>query len=312
MHAITIALFHKELSTNPEHITKKLIAYAQKCNWYDIDFPVSYEDYAIYEKLNEDVGLNILYVPFNEVNICPEYISKRNFNTKNQVILLKITDESDKWHFLALPSILDEDGVKRPTKSLSRLMEGIASKSHGDFYCYGCLHSFCTQSTLKNHVELCKYNDFCKIELPKEGKNIKQYAPGAKSLKMNSVIYADFESILLPYSTCDKENVITKNLNKQVPCGYSINVNNDNNESEQTYYRGESTVATFCKEIRDIAQNLLNIEKKPIVKLSFENIWHMILQNIAIFAKKYSVKRKIILKYVIMTIIQVNVEVQHI
>ena len=312
MHAITIALFHKELGTNPERITKKLIAYAQKFNWHDIDFPASYEDYAIFEKLNEDVALNVLYVPFNEVNICPEYISKRNFNTKNQVTLLKITDESDKWHFLALPSILDEDGVKRPTKSLSRLMEGIASKSHGDFYCYGCLHSFCTQSTLKNYVELCKYNDFCKIELPKEGKNIKQYAPGAKSLKMNSVIYADFESILLPYSTCDKENVITKNLNKQVPCGYSINVNNDNNESEQTYYRGESTVATFCKEIRDIAQNLLNIEKKPIVKLSFENIWHMILQNIAIFAKKYSVKRKIILKYVIMTIIQVNVEVQHI
>ena len=135
-------------------------------------------------------------MPFNEFNICPEYISKCNFNIKNQLILLKITDESDKLHFLALPSILDEDGVKRPTKSLSRLMEDIASKSHGDFYCYGCWHSFCTQSVLKNHVELCKYNDFCKIELPKEDKNIKQYAPGAKSLKMNSVIYADFESIL--------------------------------------------------------------------------------------------------------------------
>ena len=36
--------------------------------------------------------------------------------------MLKITDESDKWHFLALPSILDDDGAKRPTKSLSRLM----------------------------------------------------------------------------------------------------------------------------------------------------------------------------------------------
>ena len=35
--------------------------------------------------------------------------------------------------FLALPSILDEDGVKRPTKILSRLMESIPSKSHGDF-----------------------------------------------------------------------------------------------------------------------------------------------------------------------------------
>ena len=287
MHTTTNALYHKKVGINPERITKKLIAYAQKFNWHDIDFPASYEDYAIFEKLNEDVALNVLYVPFNEVNIFPEYISKRNFNTKNQVTLLKITDDTGKWHFLALPSILDEDGVKRPTKSLSRLMEGIASKSHGDFYCYGCLHSFCTQSTLKNHVELCKYNDFCKIELPKEGKNIKQYAPGAKSLKMNSVIYADFESILLPYSTCDKENVITKNLNKQVPCGYSINVNNDNNESEQTYYRGESTVATFCKEIRDIAQNLLNIEKKPMEKLSFEQ--HMAFNNAKycqVFGKK--------------------------
>ena len=68
-----------------------------------------------------------MHVPFNEVNICPEYISKRNFNTKNQVALLKITDDKDKWHFLALPSILDEDGVKRTSKSLSRLREGIAS-----------------------------------------------------------------------------------------------------------------------------------------------------------------------------------------
>ena len=81
MHAITIALFHKELGTNPER---------------DIRFPASYEDYTVFEKLNEDVPLNVLYVPFNEVNILPEYISKRNFNTKNQVTLLKITDGSGK------------------------------------------------------------------------------------------------------------------------------------------------------------------------------------------------------------------------
>ena len=132
-------------------------------------------------------------------------------------------------------------------------MEGMSSKSQGDFYCYGCLHSFSKKSTLKNHAELCKYNNFCKIELPKENKNIKQYTPGAKSLKMNSVIYADFESILLPYSTCDKENVTSKKLNKQVPFRYLINViTNHNKQSKQTYYRGDSTVSTFYKEIRDI------------------------------------------------------------
>ena len=210
-----------------------------------------------------------------------------------QVTLLKITDESDKWHFLALPSILDEDGLKRPTKSLSRLMEGIASKSHGDFYCYGCFHSFCAESTLKKHVELCKYNDFCKIELHEEGKNIKQYAPGAKSLKMNSVIYADFESILLPYSTCDKENVKTKKLNKQVPCGYSINVvTNHNNQSKQTYYRGDATVSTFCKKIRNIAQDLLNIEKKPMQNLSDEELMSYDIAKHCHICKKVFGKKK--------------------
>ena len=51
-------------------------------------------------------------MPPGEKNICPEYISKRNFNTKNQIVLLKITDESEKWHFLGLPNIQYEDDKK--------------------------------------------------------------------------------------------------------------------------------------------------------------------------------------------------------
>ena len=90
---------------------------------------------------------------------------------------------------------------------------------------------------------------------------------------MNSVIYADFESILSPYGICDKEDVITKKLNKPVPCRYSISlVTNHNNQSKQTYYCGDATVSTFCKEIRDVAQDLLNIEKKPMQKLSNEEL----------------------------------------
>ena len=89
---------------------------------------------------------------------------------------------------------------------------------------------------IKKSCRTLKYNKFCKTDLPEEDKDIKQYASGTKSLKMNSVICADFESILLPYSTCDKENVITKKLNKQVPCGYSINViTNHNKQSKQTH-----------------------------------------------------------------------------
>ena len=86
--------------------------------------------------------MNILYVPLIEVNICPGYISKRNFDKKTSGSTIKIGDDTGKWLFLALPINLDEDGVSRPKKSISRLLEGIWSKSHNDVYFFGCLHSF--------------------------------------------------------------------------------------------------------------------------------------------------------------------------
>ena len=254
MYAITIAPCHEGLGKNPGRISSKLIEYDSAFNWHDIDFPATYDDYITFERLNNIVALNVLYVPLNEINICPEYISKYNFDKRHQVVLLKIGDDKGKWHYLALPSNLDEDGFRRPKKSISRLFEGISSKSHGDFYCYGCLHSFRTEIALKNHVDLCKNNKFAKIELPNGEKKFKKYKPGVKSLKMNTVIYADFESILAPYNTCEKQNETTKSINKHIACGYSINVvDNHSNRCKQTYYRGDDSVTKFCKEIRAIA-----------------------------------------------------------
>ena len=267
MYAICIALYD-ELGKNPGRIIKKLDIYST-FNWKNIDFVASYEDYATFERLNSDIALNVLYVPFNEENLCPEYTSNRNFDKIDQVILLKISDGEGKRHFLALPSNLDEDKVKRPYKSLSRLMEGISSNSHGDFYCLGCFSFFRTKSTLRNHVDLCKNNKFAKIELPEESSNFKTYKPGAKSLKMETVVYADFESILVPYSTCDKKHETCKKVNKQVPCGYSINVvSNHNKTSTQSYYRGEDAVSAFCKEIRKIAYRHIDIYRQPMIDLT--------------------------------------------
>ena len=99
MYAIAIALFHEALGKNPSRISKQLIEYANAFNWHDIDFLASYDDYVTFERLNDIVALNILYVPFNEINICPEYIYARNFDKKHQVVLLKIGDDTGKWHF---------------------------------------------------------------------------------------------------------------------------------------------------------------------------------------------------------------------
>ena len=119
-------------------------------------------------------------------------------------------------------------------------MQGIASTNHNDFYCYGCFHSFRTESVLLKHIELCKNNKFCQVELP------------------NYVIYADLETLLIPYNTCDNKYTIIKDLNKHVTCGYSINVVcNHTKQTKQTYYRGEDSLIKFCKELREIGKYYL-------------------------------------------------------
>ena len=145
-------------------------------------------------------------------------------------------------------------------------MEGISFKSHDDFYCYGCLHSFRTETALKNHVDLCKNNKFAKVELPNSENNFKMYNSSGKSLKMNTVIYADFESILVPNDTCRKEII-----NKQVRCDYSINVvDNHSNRRKQTYYCGDNAISKFCKKIRAIAYKKISFCKSQMIDLTLE------------------------------------------
>ena len=90
---------------------------------------------------------------------------------------------------------------------------------------------------------------------------------------MNTVIYADFESILVPYSTCDKEHETCKKVSKQEPYGYSINVENSHNmSSKQSYYRGDNAVSALCKEIRNLAYKFINIYKQPMIDLTEREI----------------------------------------
>ena len=125
MYALTISLNHKE----------NLLKCIPKYNWDSIEFPAAISEYKTFEKNNGNIALNVLCNPFDTEEIRPEYISKFNYTCKNQVTLLKITDDKGTWHFLALKSEPAEDGYMRPTKDFSRLMKNISSMSNENYYC---------------------------------------------------------------------------------------------------------------------------------------------------------------------------------
>ena len=273
MYAVTIALNHKEIGKNLDRISQKLIEHIPKNNWDYIDFPAAISDYKIFEKNNEDIALNILYVPNNTEEIRPEYISKYNFDRKNQVTLLKITDGNGTWHILSLKSEPTEDGYMKPIKSFSQLMRNKSSKSHENYYCYGCFHSFRCQSTLEKHTQLCKDHDYCKIKLPEKGKNIKKHKYGTKALRMNDMIYLDLECLLFKYDSCSNNpnQSHTENDAYHEACGYSTTIlRNHSKETTTSYHRGKDCLSKLCKELREKATDLFNTEKLPMTQLTPE------------------------------------------
>ena len=273
MYAVTIALNHKEIGKNLDRISQKLIEHIPKNNWNYIDFPATISDYKIFEKNNEDIALNILYVPNNTEEIRPEYISKYNFDRKNQVTLLKITDGNGTWHILSVKSEPTEDGYMKPIKSFSQLMWNKSSKLHEHFYCYGCFHSFRCQSTLEKHTQLCEDHDYCKIKLPEKGKNIKKHKYGTKALRLNDMIYLDLECLLFKYDSCSNNpnQSHTENDAYHEACGYSTTIlRNHSKETTTSYHRGKDCLSKLCKELREKATDLFDTEKLPMTPLTPE------------------------------------------
>ena len=169
-YSITVALNHQNIESHPERISN-IKPFVDQYNCKGINFPAGIKDWKKFERNNNTVALNILFVPHNEKTINLAYKPKYNRKREYQVVLLMITDgeqsnEADKWHYIALKSARTDDGFNRPIRSLSRIFSGVPSNNHGDFYCLNCLHSFRTDNALKKHERLCENNDYCHAEMP--------------------------------------------------------------------------------------------------------------------------------------------------
>ena len=78
--------------------------FIEKYNWEDIDFPSTSKDWKKFE-YNNEIALNILYVPDNTQKINIAYKSKNNLTQEMQIILLMISD-GQKWHYLVVKKLI--------------------------------------------------------------------------------------------------------------------------------------------------------------------------------------------------------------
>ena len=159
----------------------------------------------------------------------------------------------------------------KPLKVFSRLMRDKSSKSHENYYCYGCFHSFRCQSTLEKHTQLCEDHDYCKIKLPEKGKNIKKHKYGTKPLRLNDMIYLVLECVLFKYDSCSNNPNQSHRENDAYhqAYGYSTTIlRNHSKETTVAYHRGKDCLSKLCKKLREKATELFNTEKLPMTTLT--------------------------------------------
>ena len=185
-YAVTLALNLDKINKNSQRISKSK-PFIEEYNWKDIDFPSTSKDWKKFE-LNNEVAINILYVPHNTKKIEIAYKSKHNLTREKQIILLMISN-GENWHYLVV-------------KSLSGLLKGITSNHKEDFYCLNCFHSYRTKNKLEAHEKICENCDYCCVEMPTKDNNTIKYNHGEKSIKLPFVVYTDLECLLEKMSTC--------------------------------------------------------------------------------------------------------------
>ena len=230
-YAVILALNLDKINDHPERISK-LKPFIEEYNWKDIDFPSTSKDWKKFETNNE-VALNILYVPHNLKK--QKLQIKHNLTREKRVILLMISN-GENWHYLTV-------------KNLSRLLRGITSNHDGDFYCLNCFHSYRIKNKLEVHKKICENRDYCHVKMPTNDNNTIKYNQGEKSIKLLFIVYADLECLLEKMSTCynNPEESPTTKINKHTLSGYSIftHCSFDKSKNNLNYYRGEDRMAKF-------------------------------------------------------------------
>ena len=273
-YAVTLALNLGKINNHPERISK-IKPFIEEYNWKDIDFPSTSKDWKKFE-LNNEVALNILYVPHNTKKIENAYKSKDNLTREKQIILLMITN-GEKWHYLVV-------------KSLSGLITEITFNHKEDFYCLNCFHSYRTKNKLEAHKRICKNRDYCRVEMPTKDNNVIKYNHREKSIKLPFVVYADLECLLEKMSTCynNLEELSTTKINKHTPSGYSIftHCSFDKSKSKLNYYRGEDCMTKLCKDLREHATKIINYEKTDMIPLTKKEEENYNNQKVCYICKK--------------------------
>jgi hypothetical protein len=146
-----------------------------------IEFPIKISDIDKIERKN---NINISVFGYKgKKQFYPIRISKSEHEDHMELLLLG--DGKGNLHYVLI-------------KDVNRMLNSVSKHEHKQHFCLHCLHSCVSEKVLERHKETClQVNGVQATKLPEEGTKIK-FKNHRNSIPVPFVIYADFESILVP------------------------------------------------------------------------------------------------------------------
>ena len=137
-------------------------------------------------------------------------------------------------------------------------------------FCRYCLQAFSTEEILKCHIKGCfKINGKQKIIIPKKGENVR-FKNYERKIKSQFIVYADFESILVPENNGKQnpEESYTSKYQKHIACsyGYKLVFVDDKFNKPFRIYLGEDAVYNFINSMIEESKYCSEVIRKHFSK----------------------------------------------
>ena len=179
-------------------------------NFKNMVFPLAVRDVKIFEENNPEISVNVFGYEISEKNnlqiIGPFYHTKKE--QSKHINLLFCENNDGRKHYVLI-------------KNISRLIRSqLTTNMRKGHLCNGCLQYFASDDVMKNHKSEC-----CKVItiMPEGEKSSVKFEKYGRKLEVPFVVYADFESILLPISQQQPNPSFssTTDVQQHVPCAFS-------------------------------------------------------------------------------------------
>lgn len=215
-----------------------------------LSFPPSYNDIKNFEKINPTISINVYGLDDKNAVTGPLYVT--NLRKTHHVNLLYI-ERKGNGHYCLI-------------KNLFRLVRRQISKHKGKMYlCETCLQVFSSATKYKAHTTCPNI-----LTVLPEKNSILQFKNFERKQKINFVIYADFESILLNCNISKTENTRTYKVHEPSCFGYYICCSHNSELNKYVTYRGPDCVKVFIKYLLNDVDNINSIlsSKMPVAPLT--------------------------------------------